>query len=500
MDDFLQGTRRARVSCSAHRVKIGSLWRSTCEAIAACLLLLTGLAHAGINTVTAIGLEGAAVRDIEYHPTNSSIIFLATQGGFYRSTNGGASWQLASQDSRHAPFDIAVHPITHRVFVIGRYLRISDDDGATLRLVESFPDIGLYSSHVVISADGSVIYVTTGERIFRSTDNGDTWQERTSSGPVNLGDAYAIVVDPDDPQSLYALRGTTHLFVSHDGAQTWEPIELPVVDPNWPTIVNDIALANTSPKRLWIAASEGAWYTTDAGDNWKKSALFSFPTRLAVDPHDPDSVYIDDFDKITRLYNGGDSWAHSALGAHSGRIRTIAPNPSQVGRILVGGDEGLALTADGGVTWTQPNTGLSSTSVRQIVPVIASNRTYITTDSNGAYYLDAGSVVPVSLNNGPIRDHGLSYELGALSIFAQPMQPDRVFVGLNGGSLLSSVDSGQSWDKNQNWPIGIPNNFTSSPSNPEIILAAATSDVYRSVNGGVTWTLTSGFPTNSMVA
>jgi hypothetical protein len=58
--------------------------------------------------------------------------------------------------------------------------------------------------------------------IFRSVDNGETWQSLDGSGPTGFPDipVHSIVVDPDDPQRLY-LGTDLGVMVSIDGGATW---------------------------------------------------------------------------------------------------------------------------------------------------------------------------------------------------------------------------------------------------------------------------------------
>ena len=79
---------------------------------------------------------------------------------------------------------------------------------------------------IAIDADSGAVYATYGNfggaHIFRSVDNGETWQSLDGSGPTGLPDipVHSIVVDPDDRQRLY-LGTDLGVMVSIDGGQTW---------------------------------------------------------------------------------------------------------------------------------------------------------------------------------------------------------------------------------------------------------------------------------------
>ena len=77
-----------------------------------------------------------------------------------------------------------------------------------------------------IRIDDNVLYATYGNfggaHVFRSIDNGETWQSLDGSGPTGLPDipVHSIVVDPDDRQRLY-LGTDLGVMVSIDGGRTW---------------------------------------------------------------------------------------------------------------------------------------------------------------------------------------------------------------------------------------------------------------------------------------
>jgi hypothetical protein len=73
--------------------------------------------------------------------------------------------------------------------------------------------------------DDNVLYAHGnfgGAHVFRSIDNGQTWQSLDGSCPTAIPDipVHSIVVDPDDRQRLY-LGTDLGVMVSIDGGRTW---------------------------------------------------------------------------------------------------------------------------------------------------------------------------------------------------------------------------------------------------------------------------------------
>src|SRR5947199_7634204 len=80
----------------------------------------------------------------------------------------------------------------------------------------------------------SILYAgTTGQGVWRSLDNGETFQRRCA-GMFMEAEVRALVADPSDPAILYA--GTdAGLYRTADGGEHWNRIDAPF-DPGsgWP--------------------------------------------------------------------------------------------------------------------------------------------------------------------------------------------------------------------------------------------------------------------------
>src|SRR5688572_3162572 len=108
-------------------------------ACAAFLFSLAPVAQAGSNTWTAIGPDGGRIHDLGFHPTDPAMMYAATAGGFYRSSNAGGSWERIVPN----PLSFYFRPMAvatgaggpdrvHVISATGEALR-SEDRGINLR-------------------------------------------------------------------------------------------------------------------------------------------------------------------------------------------------------------------------------------------------------------------------------------------------------------------------------------------------------------------------------
>jgi photosystem II stability/assembly factor-like uncharacterized protein len=167
------------------------------------------------------------------HDPVSNVIWLGGEY-LYQGATFGLNWSkvLSSRAPDGARISaIAISPISNATVFAGterghilRTTNANQPVGA-ITFTTTQPRQGWVTSIAVDPRSGAV-YATYGNfggaHIFRSIDNGETWQSLDGSGPNGFPDipAHSIVVDPDDPQRLY-LGTDLGVMVSIDGGRTW---------------------------------------------------------------------------------------------------------------------------------------------------------------------------------------------------------------------------------------------------------------------------------------
>jgi photosystem II stability/assembly factor-like uncharacterized protein len=108
-------------------------------------------------------------------------------------------------------------------------------------------------------------YAATAQGVFRSTNNGNSWQ-----GPVLGGEHYPSFAGPDGTVAITTSGATVYavrrqgIVVSHDQGATWGP----VIYPSGLTQINTLAV--TPGGQLWAGGREGVFFTSDHGHHWTK--------------------------------------------------------------------------------------------------------------------------------------------------------------------------------------------------------------------------------------
>jgi photosystem II stability/assembly factor-like uncharacterized protein len=392
------------------------------------------------------------------------------------------SWAEHVRLERESPFDslqwravgpkqagarieaIAVPPGNHGIIYVGvgsGNVWKTENNGLTWRPIFEKESTFSVGDVAVSSADPSIVWVGTGETqprhsgysyagtgVFKSTDAGDSWRNMGLPDTHHIG---KILIHPGDPDVVYVAaighfwsrneeRG---VFRTADGGASWQK----VLYINDRTGAVDLAMDPSDPGILYAAlwetvggeptvsgAESGIYKSSDGGDHWTRLAagLPSGPLgRIGLDvaPGKPNVVYA-----------FIDNWAE-----YTGEQDPDRP------REIVGGE--VYRSDDRGESWRKVSGddaytvfriyGWKFTDIR-VAPddedeiFILGMRGFHSTDG-GRTYERIGEQI--------IRMHdtrGLIMHLDQHEIWLDPLNPDRVLLG-NDGGLFQSYDRGQSW-------------------------------------------------------
>jgi hypothetical protein len=193
---------------------------------------------------------------------------------------------------------------------------------------------------------------------------------------------------------------------------------------------------------LFFAAVSGAvasgqriqW--VDVSDGIREEGLRS----VAVDPDNPNSVFVSSDAALYKSFNGGRTWDEIlSVRATANSINAVLIDFSDPLTVYTGTRDGLLRSSDGGMGWERVFSRVGS---------------------------EQNSV---------------------LSIAVDPKRPGRIVIGTEDG-LFVSEDNGNSWVKAQNLPSETAITFIAVDSaNPSIMYAAADKGLYKSLNGGNGW-------------
>ncbi|HTR98255.1 MAG TPA: hypothetical protein VML00_00815 [Bacteroidota bacterium] len=285
-------------------------------------------------------------------------------------TGSGATWGVYTKGERDTAFTRRLGALsfglalydngrTRRYYVAGGNGVIRSTDGGNhWRILTSWRTEEILCV-VPDPVDSAVIYVATPFGVFRTDDDGATWQKKMRGMPTWY--VQRVIMDAHDRRTLYAAT-ETDLFRSTDRGEHWRALG---------SGLHDVLAETQDPARpeILIAAGEGRGMrrTTDGGRSWHPVSGLDSATIYTFrwSPADGACYAAGWMTGLWRSRDAGATWRQVWDAPGIEALYSIFVYPDDAGHILAGTvGSGIWESVDGGLTWR--NAGLPGTQVKQI--------------------------------------------------------------------------------------------------------------------------------------
>lgn len=203
---------------------------------------------------------------------------------------------------------------------------------------------------LVTNSNGNIFAGTsegiTGDGVFRSTDNGNTW---TQSGLSNLF-IWDIVIDTSG--NIFAGTKDQGVWRSTTNGDSWTQI-----NSGFDNLNNSVyALAITAFGSIYAGSINSIYRSTNSGNSW---AAINSPIANGFGPliiTSTNEIVVAAGSKLFHSSNNGLSWTEITIV--NAQIGALASN--QLGHLFVGNLLGIYRSTDSGSNWTQINNGITT--------------------------------------------------------------------------------------------------------------------------------------------
>jgi len=430
------------------------------------------------------------------HPNIVYVIIENKEGGVFRSEDRGKIWTRMNKLNPRPMYysQIRVDPVNpNKIWVLGTYIFVSIDGGRTFSKEKTGDRIHvdhhalwinpMNTDHLLLGGDGGFYMSYNGSKTWRFIDNLPIAQFYAIAIDHREGDPYWIYGGAQDhgvyglPSKTFSKMGITNRDVLNVAYGDAFHV---VVNPE---NSNELYAENQGGRLIYINLNtREEKYIKPVPDNPKEIYRFGWKCPLVMSSHNPDIIYYGG-NKVFKTVNQGHSWQvispdltkdqdwksipimgmmrnENTLSrddgvAHYGTLTSLSESPLQVGLIYAGTDDGnIQMTRDNGSTWIDLTERFRLTASRWVSCVLASihrpGTAYVTFDGH--------------------RDNDFS---------------PYIFKTTDFGTSWTSISSGI--------PDGsVVNVIREHPWNPRLLFAGTEFGLYVSINGGIQWTLTGG--------
>lgn len=248
---------------------------------------------------------------------------------------------------------------TRRYYIAaGNGVHRSDDGRASWRVLTDWRTEEVLSL-ILDPVDSARLYIGTPFGVFRSTDDGKSWQKKSQG--LKKGFVQKIVMDRFDRKTLYACS-EDDLYYSADAAEHWAPLRVGVKG------LMTVVQHPVNPAHLLVGTEDdGVWVSFDRGKRWSKgsglppSAIYALSVSA-----DKKTIYAGGYlTGVWKSMDGGLHWIPVWQSNLLEAVYTIFVDQENPRHLMIGtSGQGIFESLDEGATWRQA--GLRGCHVKQI--------------------------------------------------------------------------------------------------------------------------------------
>lgn len=447
---------------------------------------------------------------LSFHPRQPNVVYAGAVEGLWKSTNSGRTWTRVNSEPTFIEA-LTVDPRAPRTLYAANFQSFwkSTNGGAAWTPIGP-ADFGSPRSSITIDpASSSIVYVSAAGVLFRSLDRGETWDRATAGLPGSVSVGRGVVA------TRYGLLAgsSTGVFLSTDRAAAWQAASRGITAGS----VITLAAAAQEPPLLHAVTARGFFKSPDRGQTWlfleSDQVLTLGLPPLAIDPADPETLYLGGFQTVLKSTDGGVHWtrgttlpcvvpvkialdpqAPDLLYAAGTRATPICSPPGACffarsqdagatwqclaeppgiflhvdpfDSAIYSGPQNLSRSADQGETWEPLFAGLNASFLDSVI---------------------SSPLVPGTLwagRNGEVgrsRDGGQTWEffsaglppLDLIALAPDPVDPETLYAGTQRAGVFRSTDAGEIWSPAGVWPAGVTllRGLVVDPADPSILYA-----------------------------
>jgi photosystem II stability/assembly factor-like uncharacterized protein len=280
------------------------------------------------------------VRRVKFDPTTEGMVYIVSDMGVFRSSNGGIEWAHVN-------------------------------DGLTTLDIMS----------IDITENGSVFVGTNGYGVYRFNEDSQDWVHLGK--PIGIGEwaawerrlyqYSALMFDPYIEGRIYLGQFPGGFFISEDNGMTWRCSSSGLGNDG----IFSLTMHPDNHETLFAGTYNGIWRSNDRGHTWMNTSKGmpgeQWPFCVVIDDEDPNIMYTatkNGMNKgfmhrntfggiVMKSINGGESWAPIMNGLKNmSEYYQLIIHPKNHDILFLSSSFGVFISLDGGESWKPFNNGM----------------------------------------------------------------------------------------------------------------------------------------------
>jgi len=385
----------------------------------------------GGTTITGVSGGWADYHSYAYDPTDSDNLFMADDGGVWRSTDFGLNFDYVGSGLQTSQFYNGFSSsASDSLRALGQ---VQDHFGWMYTGTEDWVDGGVdeVGWTAINQSNDFIMYAGSrgGGAIYKSVNRGISysWSSNGINGGISAWHT-PFVLSSSDPRYLYF--GRSLIFRSTNSAASWTATNGGVELDGNPAL--SMAMSYTSIDTVYVGTAplsgrSHLFRTVDGGVSWTDITgplPDRYPMDLAVDPTNSAVVYVAfggfDTSHMYKSADAGGTWVDVTGILPDVPATAVAVDPLNPQVVYAGTDIGVFVSTSGGGDWMVWDEGLPEAVIVSDLSLSPSNRAIRAVTHSGGVYERAMLEVPTT---GVAEEDVLTREFRLFQNYPNPFNP-----------------------------------------------------------------------------
>lgn len=421
------------------------------------------------NSWSFLTTSGLSTTAIKYTLLLSNNVFFVVSDFVYKSVDAGITWKKLTIPNNNELFKSPDGTLFYSPLDLT--IQASTDSGETwtTKYTSGFS----FTIPSMAFAGGGVIFAGKNSgSILKSTDNGNTWNEFSTGLEPTAANNSMVITNSNDivVGTIYGIfkssitnAGFLYSSSGYSASSVYDMFE-------------------DSNGNLYSVTLDAVYKSTDIGTTW--SRIIARSTLYKSVATNGNNIFLGKNDGVMRSSNGGATWAYVNNGLTIGGQQYVNHlEVTAAGTILAGTGGGLFRSTNNGDSWSK------------IAAFSSNDISYITIKPNGDIFVSS------NLNYYKSTDDGVTWNLSPVGHLNNPSlnldgqiniidylssSNGTLFINFQSNKILKSTDNGLNWDL-KNLPSGSGNVQKMFIGDSDSLFVITTIKVLLSTDGGETY-------------